>query len=233
MNCIICQSQNTKRNNKVVICENCGHAYRDFGKIDEKDYYTNQYRQNIVKQNESVRPPEVLAQRVENIYNIVKPFIKQDAYFLEVGVGEGFFPKTYKRHHDIKKYYCCEISELHAQEAKNCGLQVFNCGFQDIETDIKFDTIVSFDVLEHINNPYEYTEKLKTLLNPGGVAIIQVPTDRRLHSETPFDGHYHYFSRNSLKKTLGNDFNNLLFYKTQRGECAGGPEFLTAWKYLG
>jgi cyclopropane fatty-acyl-phospholipid synthase-like methyltransferase len=230
MSCIVCDSHKITKHDKVIACQQCGHVYRDFGKINEKNYYTNEYRQKIVKNNEIIRPKEKLKQRALNIYKIINDYIKNDFTFLEVGFGEGHFAEVYAEQNGDKNYYCCEMSELHSQEAKKRGLQVFNCGFQDIDTEIRFDAIASFDVLEHIRNPYEYIEKLETLLSVNGVAIIQVPTDRRLHSETPFDGHYHYFSKQSLNKLMGNKFRNLLFYKSQRGECANGPEFLTVWK---
>ncbi|MFH1565485.1 MAG: class I SAM-dependent methyltransferase [bacterium] len=42
----------------------------------------------------------------------------------------------------------------------------------------KCDLFLAFDVLEHSYKPAEFMKKVSDILNPGGIAIIQVPIDR-------------------------------------------------------
>ena len=69
-----------------------------------------------------------------------------------------------------------------------------------------------WDVLEHIDSPSSYIERLKSILNPGGIVFIQVPTSESLAARimrekcNMFDGieHLTLFSRKSLTRCFSN-----------------------------
>jgi SAM-dependent methyltransferase len=227
MKCVICKSENTKRRQKVVQCASCTHVYRDYGEINLEKYYTNEYRKNIV-----VKRPEdsVLAERNKERYDLVKGYFKGSKTLLEVGFGRGHFWKEFNKNEKDKKYYCCEIDQGLAKEAEKKGISVFKTKFQNLKTEKTFDVVASFDVLEHFNNPYEYKSKLLEVLQPEGLSIIQVPVDRALHSREPFDGHYHYFSKQSLEKLMNPEFEVIKLIKTEKGQVANGKELLTIFR---
>ena len=152
-------------------------------------------------------------------------------HIFEVGFGYGHFHSVLMREIPDCQYSCCEISTPLSIENNEKGIRTFNSSFQHVEKEI-FDVIVSFDVLEHFYDPNEYKAKLLDLLDVGGIAVIQVPTDRKIHFRKPFDGHYHYFSEKSLKILLGEQFECLMFYKTNAGETAGGREFLSIFRRI-
>jgi glycosyltransferase involved in cell wall biosynthesis len=79
----------------------------------------------------------------------------------------------------------------------------------------KFDLIVAFNVLEHLEQDQSVLEQWSRLLNPGGVMVILVPFSGRLF--TPIDeavGHFRRYGRSDL---------NELFAKT------GGMVLLTQY----
>jgi SAM-dependent methyltransferase len=224
MNCPICNVDHP--DTKILKCRNCNHIFRNFPLIDLGEYYTNYYRTafkqelnlSVLKNRNNFR-----LRKIENIFSNAENV-------LEVGFGYGNFYDILNEKYPEKEYSCCELDSKLAESAIKKGIKTFKCSFQEVPEDIKYDAVISFDVLEHLYDPYEYKDKLLSILNPGGVAIIQVPTDRSIHFNQPFDGHYHYFSRESLTYLMNPDFENELFYKCERGESANGREFLTAWK---
>lgn len=48
-----------------------------------------------------------------------------------------------------------------------------------------FDTIVCAEVLEHTLNPFNAVAEIKRMLKPGGIALITVPFNFRIHGPLP------------------------------------------------
>lgn len=227
MACKVCGNEN--KENNIIKCQKCGHIFRNFEKIDLKEYYSKKYR-NL--KNNGELPRHVYDSRNAFILSKISNFIDQNSNFLEVGFGYGHFFRALNGEYPNIKYTCCEMSKSLSENNMKKGIRTFNSSFQEIPVKEKFDVIASFDVLEHLYEPKSYIAKMNQLLNIGGICIIQVPTDRQIHFKKPFDGHYHYFSEISLRKLLENEYENLLFYKTKRGETANGREFLTVFRKI-
>lgn len=223
MKCFVCSAENQEKN--IIKCHNCGHVFRNYPVIDLKQYYSETYR---FKDNQEL-DNATYKQRNSFILEKISSFIGEQKTLFEVGFGYGYFYNLFKEKFPNIKYSCCELSEPLARANQLKGIETLNCSFQDV-VDKKFDIIASFDVLEHFYDPADYTNKLNELLNVGGLAVIQVPTDRELHFRTPFDGHYHYFSEQSLKQLVGEQYECKMFYKTRRGETANGREHLTIFE---
>jgi 2-polyprenyl-3-methyl-5-hydroxy-6-metoxy-1,4-benzoquinol methylase len=67
----------------------------------------------------------------------------------------------------------------------------------------KYDAIVLFDVIEHIENPTEFMSSALYHLKPGGYVFINVPALQSLYSK--FDvavGHYRRYSKQTLEADL-------------------------------
>ena len=65
--------------------------------------------------------------------------------------------------------------------------------------------------------------------------ILQVPVKRKLkppNRPQGFDGHCHYFSGESIKRTFEDDFDLKLLYVSEENEFAYGAEMLTVWEKL-
>src|SRR5262249_44818393 len=73
--------------------------------------------------------------------------------------------------------------------------------------DNTFDVIVAMQLLEHLINPVVFTEKIKKILKPGGVAYVETPNfdcvSRHLQVESWMNsnvgpGHWHLFNPRSM-----------------------------------
>ena len=87
------------------------------------------------------------------------------------------------------------------------------------------------DVLEHIKNPFEAAKKLSQICQK--YLVVQVPCNRQNKPvQSNFDGHYHYFSPNSLKfvfeKYAG--FECILLQRNLKGVTSNGENILSIWR---
>lgn len=66
--------------------------------------------------------------------------------------------------------------------------------------DIKADTVVALDVMEHFEDDKGFITKVSQLLHPGGKFVVKVPANQRLYSEIDrASGHYRRYEYLGLK----------------------------------
>jgi 2-polyprenyl-3-methyl-5-hydroxy-6-metoxy-1,4-benzoquinol methylase len=53
---------------------------------------------------------------------------------------------------------------------------------EPLETETAFDTIVSTEVIEHLENPRAFARTLLRLLKPGGIAVVTTPNQNSIRS---------------------------------------------------
>lgn len=127
---------------------------------------------------------------------------------LDFGCGSGDFLK-------LVKPYCSEVSGIELQQSyidllTSDGISCAN-NLNNIE-DNSLDIVVSFHTLEHLPNPLEVLEELKSKIVSGGQILIEVPhaKDFLLSSVdcnefkqfTLWSQHLVLHTRESLRKTL-------------------------------
>ncbi len=105
------------------------------------------------------------------------------------------------------------------KENKLPNIEYVHTLYEDFEPKLKFDFIVSTNVLEHVDDSVALLKKLKSWLNPGGLVVVTVPNALALHKRigkfmglingyyklTEADykkGHQRIYDRNLLKKDL-------------------------------
>ena len=102
------------------------------------------------------------------------------------------------------------------------GGEVHHCLLEDFASDEKFDSVIATGVLEHVEKPDAFLQKVRTFMN--GELILTVPNASSLHRQigkkmgllgdlqelSELDrevGHYRYYDASSLKQVLTeNDF---------------------------
>jgi len=95
---------------------------------------------------------------------------------LEVGCGKGAFVERLCR----TGYIEAEGIELNRQAVEFAQSQSVNVRRLDLrqladEEPNSFDAVCSFQVLEHVSEPFEFIEALIDLVRPGGTLILSVP----------------------------------------------------------
>jgi SAM-dependent methyltransferase len=98
--------------------------------------------------------------RVAYWLSLIQSYGPRSGEVIEVGCGPGVLLQELK-----KRGYVCT------------GIEISEDVFPNIQLP-KCDVFLAFDVLEHISEPFEFLQKARTLLRPGGVAILQQPTIR-------------------------------------------------------
>ncbi len=110
--------------------------------------------------------------------------ITKGSCVLDVGSGRGVFSKYLDSSID---YTGLELSSEAVQLAKEDQINVLNMTIEDFEktTQKKYDFIVSFQVLEHIEDIESFMNSIKKLLKEDGKIIFAVPNNQSFIRKTP------------------------------------------------
>ena len=127
-----------------------------------------------------------LHNRLLSAYTLSKKFISGDV--LELGCGEGrgidIILKKSKSYRAIDKIKSV-IDEL-SLKYKNNNFSTSNFPPLDEIQDNSFDTIISFQVIEHINDDELFISEIKRILRPGGIALITTPNIKMTLTRNPW-----------------------------------------------
>jgi len=138
------------------------------------------------------------SQKFNNQANTVRKHLPiQNAKVLDIGCGGGLFLSLLKQ--DGADVIGIELSDSRAQYAKSKhGLEIDK---HPIEHDFwqsgytnHFDAVTLWDVIEHVNYPYEALQSSANVLKQGGILAIDTPCR---------NGFYHRFGELTYKLTGG------------------------------
>ncbi len=125
-------------------------------------------------------------QRLLKAYYAAIPYIKGD--LLEIGCGEG---RGVKQLAPLANSYTAidkiqqVIDSLSAEYPQYRFLQANIPPISDLE-DNSYDTIVTFQVIEHIKKDTEFLKEIHRLLKPGGQALITTPNIKKSLTRNPW-----------------------------------------------
>jgi 2-polyprenyl-3-methyl-5-hydroxy-6-metoxy-1,4-benzoquinol methylase len=186
--CPICSSitkdvltRKLRRGEGIVFhCRNCDLGFLwSTSASDLEKYYARDYRQHVSHKAEPAptNPEEIFEayRRYQgDRLKIVIPLLEKDSSILEIGASAGQF-----------------LRNLDWNGVRRCAIEPDPacCEFMkrmDIETDDKmlaqsrfrveqFNVIAAFQVLEHTEDPIFFLKTIKSMLKPGGKAVIEVP----------------------------------------------------------
>lgn len=217
-NCPNCNSSEynlylTEGDFKIVKCSKCSLVYLlnipDESEIYE-DYYKIEFsKDDYAKDSRYPHLAEIYAINDQRLYYLKKLKIKGS--LLDIGCGSGLFLKTAGDYGFNAEGI--DVSQTALTFAKESfKLKVSDEKIEDlIANNKKYDFVTLWHVLEHFTNPKEELTKIKNLLNPGGILLIEVPNLNSLKfkfSKNKWKGGNHplyhrtFFTSDSLKKTL-------------------------------
>ena len=126
-----------------------------------------------------------LHQRLLKAYHVAAPFVKGDV--LELGCGEGRGVDIISKNAD--SYLALDkIPEVINTLAEKFPDQQFKQAlFPPMDLpDESFDTVVNFQVIEHIKDDHLFLKEIARVLKPGGTAIISTPNIKMTLSRNPW-----------------------------------------------
>lgn len=171
MGCVICNHSGStiKEINGYVysICTNCGHVYQE-------DLKENKFYEHLPYESQWDNYENHSKNRAQYIFNFCKDFIKPNINHADIGCGWGgpmfFMQKLFK----TKKSIGYTVDEDKTKYDNN--LNICYEDFIKSNIDSKYDFVTMVHVLEHFPDPISAINKLKTILNKGGYAYIEVPS---------------------------------------------------------
>lgn len=135
--------------------------------------------------SEEISSDNPLHQRLLSAYLIAKPYIKGD--LLELGCGEG---RGIRELAPLANKYTAidKIEEVIDELSAEFPDHEFRQGhFPPLPyEDESFDTIVSFQVIEHIKNDHLFLKEIARILKPDGTALISTPNIKMTLSRNPW-----------------------------------------------
>ena len=239
---------------------NCKHVYRHFKK-DIAAFHRDDYRKKELVENHtntllSMGDEQKILKRHERFktaLHIVKSYIKPEHDVLEVASGRGYFLGLAKNY--FKSITGMDIdpkTKIHNSQI-NPEVNYIVSDFNEMKETKKYDCLLAFDVLEHIENLNSFVKKAYNLTDK--YVLIQVPIGRPIippnaaamenkpiytdnagqNVSLEFDGHLHYFTENSLIRlfTKDNLFECSFIYKSKPKQLASGLEILAVFKKQG
>ena len=142
----------------------------------------------------------------ENCRTEILRYIPQDcARSVEFGCGTGDFSLLLKTQRSTETW-AVEIHKESAQKAATKLDHVINAdamqGVEELPDDY-FDCAVFLDVLEHLADPYELLQRIKTKLRPDGLVVCSIPNIRyyRALKNYVLEGDWEYKNHGIMDET--------------------------------
>ena len=201
-----------------IECYNCNHLYSimtfNVNKLYSKKYSESTYGKKVFETFKKII--NLPNHRSDNFYRL-KRFLKYFRLknilikdFLDIGSGTGVFP--YSLIIQNIRITCLEPDiNLSKHLNKNLRLNTIRKDFYQINFKKKYDVVTLNKVLEHVQNPFMFMNKIYKILKKNGIVYLEVPdaisaSKYGKNREEFFVEHLHGFSNLSLKR---------LFHKTK------------------
>ena len=196
-------------------CRSCGHLYlnprpstKDLGVIYPSTYYAfaeNQAGNPVVGYFRKIWE----AAKIKDFRKLAGSGKKK---ILDVGCGEGRFLSLLKEYGDpVWELVGLDLDEKAAELCRRKGFRCETARIEDFAKREKFDVIIMFQLIEHVDNPRLVIESMRGMLTPGGILVLETPNPRGLDynifkkswwAHYHFPRHWHLFTPESLGKIL-------------------------------
>lgn len=123
--------------------------------------------------------------RILKAYEMARPYIRENVLELGCGEGRGIHLILDK----LNKYSGIDKNQTTIKQLKSSYPQYtfIQNEFPPVNfPDASFETVISFQVIEHIKNDKQYLEQIFRILKPGGVALLSTPNAPMTLSRNPW-----------------------------------------------
>lgn len=198
----------------IVRCKACGlvFAQDSLTRMDLERHYQSEYYKGAM--DSACYGCQFTSQFAKRLFPLRKFYLdKLGTYFpkkgrlLDIGCGMGLF-LAFAQENGWDVLGIEPFEGFAKYSVNHLGVKIIVGSFEDLRIKEKFDVITLFHTLEHMFDPRMVLEKIYSLLNPGGVVLIEVP-----NMGSPFSrwkgkswfapkNHRFYFTREALGRYL-------------------------------
>ncbi len=115
---------------------------------------------------------------------IYQKYAKSNYLIGEIGCGSGIFQKQYENYYNSKiDGFDLNIKALENSCAQKSDIFCYDISERKVDLKNKYDILILFDVIEHIENDEKFIEDVKFHLKKNGKIIINVPASQMLFSD--------------------------------------------------
>ena len=167
----------TSEKMKLFRCGRCGTIWHDNSGRDSREYYQSEAYRNELEGTSDVDAFYRLhdGESLEK-FRYTGTEIFRGKTVADIGCGAGAFLDYIQA--VAARVIAIEPSETYRESMRKRGYTVFGYAQEALEEYRgKVDVIVSFDVIEHVEDPQTFLEEAYALLSNGGKAFIGTPTD--------------------------------------------------------
>lgn len=109
-----------------------------------------------------------------DVFELMKPFIKQGMNVLDFGCGQGAFSQRLIDAGLVVDGLDIDTNQIVAKVNRKITLDLN----QDLTEDIfpiKYDALIAMEILEHLQNPWKYIQDCKALIKDDGIIVLSTP----------------------------------------------------------
>lgn len=196
----------------IARCQPCGFIYLSRRPSADSllDCYPESYytllaaRRSLLTQKLYQPRYQFRKRRMEKVYQGIPPSL------LEIGYGDGAFLAYLKSEWKDQ----CRLSGIDFKPPnppqRLTGIDLFAGDFLQFQFQTTYDVVVLYSVLEHLPNPLEALRRLRQILKPKGLLVLEVPNWNSLFrlvfprhwSGLQIPRHQSFFTRSSLTTLL-------------------------------
>ncbi len=180
-NCPLCKGSDFKftfydwQNNQFVECVNCSLIIQN--PYLEMEYKEDYWQQSLDPDGKKRNMLLERSPKLKNWYGRIPSFINRQSSgrLLDVGCGPGFLLSAISNKHEK---YGLEISDVCVEYIKDNYQEINICkDLLDKNTFPReyFDIVVLYHVIEHLVDPLEFMQMIKTIMKKNGIVIIGLP----------------------------------------------------------
>lgn len=213
----LCFSDGNKSEEKLIKeeCQKCG-TLRTKLKMNLEEFYHNNYQPSRNVDTVALIDNEEI-NRSQFVYDWIKDLIPNDIMqksrtVFEIGCGQGYLLDKF----DLKDKSGIEPSQEASKEASKIA-SIRNIGYEQINDNEKYDLILSYCVIEHVENPNSFIQKNYQILNQKGIICIALPIQDRFNYDLVFADHIHHFQDKIFKALLNNNGFEVINFELGRG----------------
>ncbi len=185
LHCVACDSKSTsyqfsKHSFEYSICNCCGTLYQSprpnveafeefYCNSDSSRYWAEVFFPAVAE----VRREKIFKPRVERLTSICTDRLIDAQKIIDIGAGYGIFLDEWRKKHPTAEMLAIEPSISLANECRNKGLDVVeSIAEKVIGYDDYADLVVCFEVLEHVDDPFDFISVMKAMAKPGGYVFV-------------------------------------------------------------